>query len=224
MTLWSHDCIIFNYPARQHAKNKINNFGKWCSIMKKINMSIHYCVTWQTQFCGNKLCNYNGLINELTVKYHDRMFPFCSNYPSMQVASTWRHTTSKIVIGFRGALWLWSIFALNLVKGETVVNARSSSCSVGYFCRTLKRTWIWPKNLSKNPSSGTPSSSMLKRTNGLKGRQTERMKLIVAFRTSFANAHKKVEENTRWVKWCGCISLSLCLENSTEIPLPSEVI
>jgi hypothetical protein len=82
MTLWSHVCIILNYPACYHAKNKINNsLGSNVTLWK--NISIHY-VTWQkSQFCGAKLCNYNRHIKAITIKYHDRMFlfwPVCKSH------------------------------------------------------------------------------------------------------------------------------------------------
>ena len=80
MTLRSHVCIILNYPACYHAKNKINN-----SLESNVTLRwIYQFITShdnKSQFCGAKLCNYNGHIKAITIKYHDRMFLFCSNCP-----------------------------------------------------------------------------------------------------------------------------------------------
>jgi hypothetical protein len=88
--------------------------------------------------------------------------------------------------------------------------------SVGYFCPTLTAREfglrIWVKFRPVGPEFFHVE------TDGMTDRQTERSKLIVAFRTSFANARKKTKQNIRIVKCNGCVSVSPCLENAPKYP------
>jgi hypothetical protein len=77
MTLWSHVWIILNYPACYHAKNKINNSLESDVTLRRIYQFITTSHDNKSQFCGAKLCNYNGHIKAITIKYHDRMI-YCA--------------------------------------------------------------------------------------------------------------------------------------------------
>jgi hypothetical protein len=124
MTLWSHVCIILNYPACYHAKNKINN-----SLGSNVTLwRIYQFITSRdnkSQFCGAKLCNYNRHIKAITIKYHDRIY-FGQYASRICVAPYYVQDRQR----FLRPLWIWSTFVLNLVKGETVINARPSSCKM----------------------------------------------------------------------------------------------